>query len=280
MTRELLLNMRMVKFYSWEDAYERMITTVRSTEVTFVLKIQIIMAVIFSVAIAAPSVVSMVSFLVLDKIGTGSPATIFSSLSLFNMLSNTIVNIPVVLGFIVDAITASKRITEYLQASVIDPNEKKDFYDNDSIADDDKTAIKIANATFEWDIFKEVDDVESSIKGETSSDSEKIHREEGFSAKSKEDDPGREIVHDSLKVLSNVNLEIKKGEFIVITGSIGVGKTSLLAAIFGLMEKTKGSVAVNGTMIFSGEPWVQNATSPLGLHTMRNIIKRLSKLAV
>ncbi|KAG0668198.1 ATP-binding cassette transporter yor1, partial [Pichia californica] len=51
-----------------------------------------------------------------------------------------------------------------------------------------------------------------------------------------------------------------KGEFIVVTGSIGSGKSSLLDAMAGLMKRTHGKVSTDGSMLLCGYPWVQNAT--------------------
>ena len=48
------------------------------------------------------------------------------------------------------------------------------------------------------------------------------------------------------KILDDINLNIKKGEFVVITGKSGSGKTMLLRAVSGLIRPTKGSVIVDG----------------------------------
>lgn len=48
------------------------------------------------------------------------------------------------------------------------------------------------------------------------------------------------------KVLSNINLEIKKGEFVVILGPSGCGKTTLLNIISGMDNATYGSTIVAG----------------------------------
>ena len=48
------------------------------------------------------------------------------------------------------------------------------------------------------------------------------------------------------KVLSNVNLKIKKGEFVVILGPSGSGKTTLLNIISGMDNATYGSTIVAG----------------------------------
>ena len=48
------------------------------------------------------------------------------------------------------------------------------------------------------------------------------------------------------KILKNINLEIKKGEFVVILGPSGSGKTSLLNIITGIDVATSGQTYVNG----------------------------------
>ncbi|MFW9923728.1 MAG: ATP-binding cassette domain-containing protein [Candidatus Thorarchaeota archaeon] len=47
------------------------------------------------------------------------------------------------------------------------------------------------------------------------------------------------------KGISNINLEIKRGSFTVITGRIGSGKTTLLRTLLGLLPKDKGEIIWN-----------------------------------
>lgn len=51
---------------------------------------------------------------------------------------------------------------------------------------------------------------------------------------------------DPIIALSNVNLEIKQGEFISLLGPSGCGKTTLLRTIADLQEKTSGDILVRG----------------------------------
>ena len=48
-------------------------------------------------------------------------------------------------------------------------------------------------------------------------------------------------------ILSGIDLEIKDGAFIVITGPNGGGKTTLAKAVMGLVEPTAGSIVFDGT---------------------------------
>lgn len=50
-------------------------------------------------------------------------------------------------------------------------------------------------------------------------------------------------------VFENLNLNIRSGEILGITGSNGVGKTTLLRCIAGLHRETKGEITLNGKVI-------------------------------
>ncbi|MHA2363525.1 MAG: ABC transporter ATP-binding protein [Candidatus Hodarchaeales archaeon] len=50
----------------------------------------------------------------------------------------------------------------------------------------------------------------------------------------------------SIFALNNVNLEVFKGEFIMVVGPSGSGKTTLLNTIAGLSKTTEGHVYING----------------------------------
>ncbi|KAM3726824.1 Multidrug resistance-associated protein [Dirofilaria immitis] len=65
---------------------------------------------------------------------------------------------------------------------------------------------------------------------------------------------------DNNKVtLSGINLIIKKGELVAIVGKVGSGKSSLLSAILGEMDKLSGSIDVIGSIAYAPQqPWIQN----------------------
>ncbi|OIW21630.1 hypothetical protein TanjilG_06788 [Lupinus angustifolius] len=56
-------------------------------------------------------------------------------------------------------------------------------------------------------------------------------------------------------------LEVKKGEHAAIVGTVGSGKSSLLASVLGEMFKISGKVRVCGTVAYVAQTsWIQNAT--------------------
>ena len=51
---------------------------------------------------------------------------------------------------------------------------------------------------------------------------------------------------NDVKALTNVNLDIYKGEFISLLGPSGCGKTTLLRMVADLLEPTEGQVRISG----------------------------------
>ena len=55
-------------------------------------------------------------------------------------------------------------------------------------------------------------------------------------------------------VIENINLEIKKGELVVLIGPSGCGKTTILKMINRLIEPSDGQIKINGTDIEAQDP--------------------------
>ncbi|XP_060581167.1 multidrug resistance-associated protein 1-like isoform X5 [Ruditapes philippinarum] len=61
--------------------------------------------------------------------------------------------------------------------------------------------------------------------------------------------------------LKNINLEVPEGSLIAVVGTVGTGKSSLLQAMLGEMEKLRGDVTIKGSIAYvSQQAWIQNAT--------------------
>ncbi|XP_027350768.1 ABC transporter C family member 14-like isoform X1 [Abrus precatorius] len=64
-----------------------------------------------------------------------------------------------------------------------------------------------------------------------------------------------------LQDLENIDLEIKRGELTAIVGTVGSGKSSLLASILGEMHKISGKVRVCGSVAYVAQTsWIQSGT--------------------
>uniref|UniRef100_UPI00358F56A6 multidrug resistance-associated protein 1-like isoform X1 n=1 Tax=Myxine glutinosa TaxID=7769 RepID=UPI00358F56A6 len=62
-------------------------------------------------------------------------------------------------------------------------------------------------------------------------------------------------------VLNDVSLKVPTGTLIAIVGHVGCGKSSLISAVLGELERVSGFVAVQGSVAFvPQQAWIQNAT--------------------
>ncbi|XP_025986916.1 multidrug resistance-associated protein 1 isoform X3 [Solenopsis invicta] len=62
-------------------------------------------------------------------------------------------------------------------------------------------------------------------------------------------------------ILRNINFHADQGQLIAIVGTVGSGKSSLLSALLGEMDKISGKVNTKGSIAYvSQQAWIQNAT--------------------
>lgn len=50
--------------------------------------------------------------------------------------------------------------------------------------------------------------------------------------------------------LKNINIAVKRGKLSAVVGPVGCGKTSLISALLGEMEKIRGNVNVDGRIAY------------------------------
>ncbi|XP_020669780.3 ATP-binding cassette sub-family C member 6 isoform X1 [Pogona vitticeps] len=66
---------------------------------------------------------------------------------------------------------------------------------------------------------------------------------------------------ESPPCLKRINLTITRGSLYAVVGQVGAGKSSLLSALLGELQRLEGSVAVKGSVAFAPqESWIQNAS--------------------
>lgn len=67
--------------------------------------------------------------------------------------------------------------------------------------------------------------------------------------------------HDPVPSLHNISFSVNRGQLVTIVGRVGSGKSSLLQALMGEMEKLSGSIAMHGRICYvPQQPWIQNNT--------------------
>lgn len=66
---------------------------------------------------------------------------------------------------------------------------------------------------------------------------------------------------DDTATLKNIHLTVRKGRLSAVVGGVGTGKSSLISALLGEMEKVSGSVNTDGSIAYvPQQAWIQNAT--------------------
>jgi ABC-type multidrug transport system fused ATPase/permease subunit len=66
---------------------------------------------------------------------------------------------------------------------------------------------------------------------------------------------------DQKEFIYAITENIKKGEFIAVVGEAASGKSTLLKAIAGEIERKKGNINLNGTVAYCDQnPWIFNDT--------------------
>ncbi|GFN99336.1 multidrug resistance-associated protein 1 [Plakobranchus ocellatus] len=61
--------------------------------------------------------------------------------------------------------------------------------------------------------------------------------------------------------LSDIKVKIQEGKLVAVVGQVGAGKSSLISAMLGEMEKLKGTVTVKSSIAYvPQQAWIQNAT--------------------
>ncbi|KAH3669246.1 hypothetical protein OGAPHI_001367 [Ogataea philodendri] len=235
LVKELLKNFKMVKMYGWENSYFKQFVDIRKKEMRIIMQMQFARNILDAISIWLPTVTSMAAFVVLHHVDpTRSVGDIFSSLTLFQVIIGQFSMIPTTLSMSADMIIGFKRIAKLI--SCPDAQDLESFHEPLS---DEKLALRLNHATFNWYTFEDID------AGEYVSDNKSEK-----SVLSSTTFPG----------LLDLNFSVAKGEFVVVTGSVGSGKSSLLSAMSGFMPLKDGSVAKNGSLILCGYPWMQNAT--------------------
>ncbi|MGB9858753.1 MAG: phosphonate ABC transporter ATP-binding protein [Moorellaceae bacterium] len=83
----------------------------------------------------------------------------------------------------------------------------------------------------------------------------------------------------SVQALSDINLEVQKGEFVALLGLSGAGKSTLLRCINGLVKPTTGEVTVAGFSINSHPKELRELRRRVAIIFQQfNLVKRLTVL--
>ncbi|KAH6612517.1 P-loop containing nucleoside triphosphate hydrolase protein [Boeremia exigua] len=258
LTQEILQAVRFVKFFGWETSFLQRIQDIRKKEIRGIQVLLTIRNAVLAVGMSIPVFASMLSFITFSQVNpTLDPAKIFSSLALFNSMRIPLNFLPLVIGQVIDANASVKRIQEFLMAEEAEDNAKWDY--------DAKDAVVLQNADFTWERHPTSDEAKdgpnkkkegNETKAETKA---RVQTEENEQAADLERQ--KNAAEEKPFSMSGLNLTFGRNELVAIIGSVGSGKSSLLAALAGDMRKTSGEVVMGASRAFCPQyAWIQNAT--------------------
>ena len=268
LTQEILQAVRFVKYFGWEMSFLERVDALRRKEINGVQVLLAIRNAILAVGMSMPVFASMLSFITYSLTDHGlNPAPIFSSLALFNSLRLPLNFLPLVIGQVIDANASVKRIQEFLLAEEAEEDAEWDY--------NAKDAVVLKDAEFTWERHPTTENDEDKSGGpgkkprkdktkkkdkRASVQSEK-ESEKGNGAASPADSAESPKVDEQPFHLEKLDLAIGRKELLAVIGSVGSGKSSLLAALAGDMRKTKGHVTMGASRAFCPQyAWIQNAS--------------------
>ncbi|KAG0075872.1 hypothetical protein BGZ92_002684, partial [Podila epicladia] len=144
LTQEVLQGMRVIKFYGWEEAFLSKLEDLRNKELKYVRTLLISRSGIAAVNLTVPVIAATLTFVTYSLAGNElTPAVVFSSLSLFNVMRMPLMIFPQVVSAMVDATVSVRRIEDLLMADELE--------DLPPVHPDSEFAINVINGDFQWE---------------------------------------------------------------------------------------------------------------------------------
>lgn len=222
---EILNNIKSIKLYGWEKAFADKVFTARNDmELRMLRRIGIVFSCSNFFWATIPFLVAFATFstFVFTADRPLTSEIIFPAISLFTLLSFPMSVFSNIINSIIEATVSVGRLEKFLNADELDPNARK------QIAPEDDP------------------------KGEPTL---------GDKAVSIKNGEFRWIKDSTVPTLEDIDLEVKMGELVAVIGRVGDGKSSLLNAILGEMNRCEGTVVDRGEIAyFSQNSWIMSAT--------------------
>ncbi|SCU77356.1 LAME_0A00826g1_1 [Lachancea meyersii CBS 8951] len=135
---------RIIKFFSWEENFEKEIQDIRDQELKLILKRSIVWALASFVWFITPALVTSVTFAVYIYVQGRVLTTpiAFTALSLFMQLKNPLDQLSDMLSFVIQSKVSLDRVQDFLD------EEETEKYEQITV---DSKRIGFENATFSWD---------------------------------------------------------------------------------------------------------------------------------
>ncbi|XP_055982515.1 ATP-binding cassette sub-family C member 3 [Sorex fumeus] len=212
---EILAGIKVLKFYAWESSFSAQVEQIRKEELRLLRRFNNLQVMVTFLWICAPFMVTLISlgtYVLVDRNHVLDAEKVFVSLSLFYILKTPLTMLPQMISYLIQSVVSLKRIQNFLSQDELDGQcvERKHISPG--------FAITIDHGTFTW-------------------------------------------AQDLPPTLHSVDIQVPTGALVGVVGPVGCGKSSLVSALLGEMEKLEGKVSVKGAVAYVPQlAWIQNST--------------------
>jgi ATP-binding cassette subfamily C (CFTR/MRP) protein 1 len=275
---EVITGIKAIKLYAWEAPYKQRILALREKELAEIRKSALIGTWNNILWQGGPILISMAAFLSYTAMGYPLTAAVaFPALSLFNLLRFPVMMFPTQLMNIVNAKVALDRIQKFMEAPEM---EQPPLLPAAKVANTGESSTSGSNGTMNGavsNVGTGMSNGGTAVNGGQSQSQKESNLSSSSVAVALRGDASFAWNPTSASLLHDINFEIQAGQLVIVVGSVGSGKSSLLAALLGEMVLLKNknrsgggggsssldspSVMVAGTVAYTQQdPWIQNAS--------------------
>ncbi|KAG6960014.1 hypothetical protein JG688_00009817 [Phytophthora aleatoria] len=233
-TSEALQGIRVTKFYAWNESVATRVEKIRREEVKRYRRFHFLQILNSALLFLTPTFLAGVTIGVYVVYhGSFSVIQAFTLIAVINVSRQGVNAFPLGIADLSQSAVACHRIDEFLDSNEL----KSDDVENTTAESTASGSISVENAQFCWS---------------AASISSRSDKDESFTC-------DMEATKDFS--LEDVNLHIESGSLVMVVGTVGSGKSSLLQALLGEMKMTGGHVDISGEIAYvSQEAWIRNAT--------------------
>ncbi|POM70440.1 ATP-binding cassette (ABC) Superfamily, partial [Phytophthora palmivora] len=238
-TSEALQGIRVTKFYDWNESVATRVEKIRREEVRRYRRFHIFQILNSALLFLTPTFLAGVTIAVYVVYhGSFSVIQAFTLIAVINVSRQGVNAFPLGIADLSQSAVACHRIDEFLGSSELESDDMvsqilKRPNDTQSSA---RGSIVVENAQFCW----------SAPPG---------------NGENKDVNVDFDVEVGKAFQLEGINLEIDPGSLVLVVGTVGSGKSSLLQALLGEMRMTAGRINIQGQIAYvSQEAWIRNAT--------------------
>ncbi|ETM37430.1 hypothetical protein L914_16016, partial [Phytophthora nicotianae] len=280
-TSESLQGIRVMKFYAWEESLALRVEKIRAKEITLLRKFHRYQVVNTVMLFLTPAFLSGVTLGICVAVNdTISVIDAFTLIAMVNICRTALIQLPVAISAFSQARIAFARIDLYLSSDEYGQVQLENGAANVSVTSAAAVgSISVRDADFEWPLPSNTPGVVvvtpaldgDEISTHTLREASEIRYEMDYN--SLPSSPSTLSMRASISGvgadtrdreqqsfrLEGVNLEIDPGSLVMIIGTVGAGKSSLLNALLGEMTLKRGSLDLRGDVSYvSQETWIRN----------------------